>query len=206
MIDGKYKTQVDKVWNRMGYALAHTGLSPNQVTWIGLGLVLLNCALLFWHESAFWFGAGLAVAFCFDGLDGAVARINDCPTKYGGYLDGVLDRYQEVLVFLAIAAFFDLWAVSFLVITGALLTSYNKARTAIEIAIDNDRWPDFLERLERLVLVCVILMTSIFFSEKQFLFWAFLVLGVLTHLTAFQRFVRARKLLLDSSSSSVRSS
>ena len=41
-----------------------------------------------------------------------------------------------------------------LVITGSLVTSYNKARAAIEIPVDNKARPDLLERPARLFLLC----------------------------------------------------
>lgn len=201
MIDGYYKATTDRFWNFLAGGLARTGLSPNQVTFIGLALVLLNCVLYVMHESTLWFGILLTVSFAFDGLDGAVARITNRTSKFGGYLDAIVDRYQEAAVFLVLAVVVEnLWLPCFLVVTGSLFISYNKARAAVEITIDNDTWPDLLERLERIVLLCALLifdpiLNDIFALNGQVLRYGLWAFAFLTHVTAIQRFVRARRLI-----------
>ncbi len=200
MIDGRYKAVIDRFWDVLGRQLARTGLSPNQITWFGLVLVLVSCALYFWHRENLWLGIGLALAFAFDALDGAVARITNRSSRYGGYLDAVVDRYQEIAVFLTIAWVNDYWLVSFLAVTGSLLISYNKARTAIEMPVDNVAWPDLLERLERIFIICGGLILDPLVNAwvalpEAFLYYAIVVLAVLAHLTAAQRFLRARGML-----------
>ncbi|MDP6708563.1 MAG: CDP-alcohol phosphatidyltransferase family protein [Alphaproteobacteria bacterium] len=200
MIDGRYKAEIDRYWDVIARRLAQTGLTPNQITWTGLALILASSGLYLWHKDNLWFGVSLAVAFSFDALDGAVARITERTSRYGGYLDAVVDRYQEVVVFLAIAWVNDYWLVAFLAMTGALLTSYNKARTAIEIPVDNVAWPDLLERLERIILVCAALMLDPVVNAwielpEAFLFYALVLLAALSHATAVQRFFRARGML-----------
>ena len=76
--------------------LLGTGVSPNQITCIGFALVLCNCALYLVHQDTFFFGLGLALSYATDGLDGAVARKLGKSTKFGGYLDAVIDRYEEI--------------------------------------------------------------------------------------------------------------
>ena len=206
MLDGRHKIVIDRFWDRLAHGLARLKISPNQVTWAGLVLVLVNCGLFSLHRDTLWFGLGLAIAFAFDALDGAVARITKSTSNYGGYLDAVVDRYQEVVVYFTIAWVTGYWMVCFLAITGSLLISYNKARTAIEIPIDNNRWPDLLERLERLVYICLALVIDPLINSwidlpERFLFYAIAILAVLTHLTAAQRFFRARQMLHSDSDS-----
>ena len=200
MLDGLYKQTIDRFWERLARRIAACGLTPNQITWGGIVLVLLQCLFYPLHGSHFWLGLGLAFTFALDALDGAVARITHASSHYGGYLDAVADRYQEVIVYLTLAWVNDWWGVAFVVITGSLLTSYNKARTAVEISIDNDRWPDLLERMERLVILCAALIFDAVLPlpapfEAGLLHTTLISLGVLTHLTAVQRFLRARHLL-----------
>ena len=144
----------------------------------------------------------LAFSFSFDALDGAVARITKTSSKYGGYLDAVIDRYQEIAIYFTIAYVNDYWLVCFLAITGSLLVSYNKARTAVEIRIDNDKWPDLTERLERIILICagLILDPVIVLPEylrHDFLFYIILLIGISAHVTAVQRFFRAKEMLTN---------
>ena len=201
MIDGYFKARIDIFWDRIGYCLVALKLSPNNITCIGLFLVLGSCLLYLFQGSNFYFGLLLAFSFSFDALDGAVARITKTSSKYGGYLDAVIDRYQELAIYFTIAYVNDYWLVCFLAITGSFLVSYNKARTAVEIRIDNDNWPDLTERLERIILICagLILDPVIHMPEYlkyDFLFYIILLIGLFAHITAIQRFFRARKMLI----------
>lgn len=201
MLDGLYKAKIDRFWNILGRGLVLTGLTPNQITLIGLVLVLLNCAAYLLHHDTVLFGALLVIAFAFDGLDGAVARLTNSSSRFGGYFDAIVDRYQEVLVLLAVAWVEGFWFPCFLAATGSLLISYNKARTAVEIAIDNDRWPDLLERMERIIVLCALLIAAPLVSlpppfEAGLLFYGLWVFAGLVHFTAVQRFFRARRLLV----------
>ncbi|MEE8438408.1 MAG: CDP-alcohol phosphatidyltransferase family protein [Micropepsaceae bacterium] len=200
MLDGLKRDWAEPLWNSLAKPLAKAGLTPNQITLLGLVLVVLNCALFCWHKSTFWLGLGLAVSFAFDALDGAVARLRNMSSKFGGYLDGVIDRYQEIVVFASIAWVTGWWALSFFALTGSLMVSYNKARAAIEIPIENHAWPDLLERFERVVILSLALLLDSFVTLPdvlggRVLFLALLVLGALAHLTAIQRFFRARRML-----------
>ena len=191
MIDGYFKARIDIFWDRIGHYLVALNLSPNSITWIGLLLILGNCLLYVFHGSNFYFG--LLLAF---------ARITKTSSKYGGYLDAVIDRYQEIAIYFTIAYVNDYWLVCFLAITGSLLVSYNKARTAVEIRIDNDKWPDLTERLERIILICagLILDPVIVLPEylrHDFLFYIILLIGISAHVTAVQRFFRAKEMLTN---------
>jgi phosphatidylglycerophosphate synthase len=201
MLDGSNRGIGERFWHGLARPLANAGLSPNQVTWIGLVLILANCAGYIVHRQSFWFGLGLIVSFSFDGLDGAVARLTGKASKYGGYLDAVIDRYQEIAVYFAIAWVTEWWTISFLAVTGSLLVSYNKARTAMEIPIQNHNWPDLLERFERIFIICAALILDPVIPVPTALGGSVLFAGIsaialLSHVTAIQRFIRARAMIL----------
>ncbi|HEV8015391.1 MAG TPA: CDP-alcohol phosphatidyltransferase family protein [Stellaceae bacterium] len=201
MLDGYRKSTIDRFWNSLARPLARAGLSPNQVTGIGLVLVLGNCAAYLLHRNDFVFGVGLSVSFAFDALDGAVARLQGTASKFGGYLDAVIDRYQEIAVYFVIAWVNGWWIACFLATSGSLLISYNKARTAVEIPIANADWPDLLERLERIIILCAALLFDAVIPIPDFLggdllHAALIALALLTYVTGFQRFLRARRLIL----------
>jgi len=199
MIDGWFKRHIDPLWERAARPLVAAGLSANQVTLIGLGLIAVNSLAFLWHRSTLWFGLGLAISFAADALDGAVARLRGQSSKFGGYLDAMTDRYQELVVLLAIAVVSDQWLASFLVLSGAFITSYAKARTAIERPIDNVAWPDMFERLERIIYLCAMLvldgLAQSIFGTRLVLVGGLWLLAILTHATAVQRMVRAAALL-----------
>ena len=196
MIDGLMKDVIDPLWERMARPLVRAGLTPNQVTALGLVLIVVFSALYLLHQNPLVYGLMLAVAFAFDALDGAVARQRDMMTKAGGYFDAMVDRYQELVVLAAIAWVTGAWALALLAFSGAMLTSYAKARTAIEIPIDNAAWPDFFERLERIIYLCVMLVAAGFFGDAV-LTWGLALYAVLCHATALQRARRAAVLLKE---------
>lgn len=197
MIDGLFKRHIDPVWEGLARPLAGW-LTPNQVTLAGLCLVAVNAAAYLWHGSELIFGLGLACAFAADSLDGAVARLRKEATAFGGYLDAVVDRYQECLVLITVAHATDAWLPAVLALVGSLLTSYAKARAAMEVRISNDGWSDLFERQERIFYLCgLLVVTGI--AESMFGttlmtsgLWLF---ALLTNITAVQRILRAKTIL-----------
>lgn len=203
MIDGLYKRHIDPLWDAIARPLAKV-MTANQVTAAGFLLSLLLCLAYVWWRSPFWFGITLALAFAADSLDGAVARLRSETSRFGGYLDAMTDRYQELAVLAAIAFVNDAWIACFFVLSGTYLTSYAKARTAIEQPISNTDWPDLFERQERVFYTCILLV-AVSLAGDHLKPWFDLMhaglwlLAVLTHATALQRFMRARRMLLSDS-------
>lgn len=179
--------------------IASRNITPNQVTLVGLILVFFNCLYFLYHRNTFLFGTGLIVAYLFDMLDGVVARAQGTTSKFGGYLDAIVDRYQEVASYLAIGLVTEMWLPVFLVITGSMLTSYNKARAAIEIPVDNKGWPDLLGKGSRLFILCVALIGDNNLTWLlPFTLWA---LAAMTHFTGLQRVFRSYLLIRDAEAS-----
>ena len=194
MIDGLMKDYIDPLWERMAQPLVRAGLTPNQVTAMGLGLIILTSAAYVIHQNALIFGITLIVAFAFDALDGAVARQREMTSKLGGYFDAMVDRYQELIVLGAIAWVADLWALALLAFSGAVITSYAKARTAIEIPIKNEAWPDLFERLERIIFLCALLIAAGVFGWSWLMPVGLGIYALLCHFTALQRAYRAAQM------------
>lgn len=89
MLDAKLRPLIDPPLNRAGRSLARAGVSANLLTLSGLLLGLMGAVAI--AMSEIWLGLILIVANrIFDGLDGAVARVNG-PTPLGGYFDIVAD-------------------------------------------------------------------------------------------------------------------
>jgi len=203
MIDGLFKHHIDSWWEEAAKPLARLGMTANQVTLMGLVLVVGNSAAYLWHGSTLVFGLGLAISFAADSLDGAVARLRKQCTSAGSYLDAMVDRYQELVVLLALAYVNNVWPAAMVVLAGSLLTSYGKARCAIEMPIDNNQWPDLFERQERLVFICTLLVVDGLARSQFGIFllpaglW---ILAGLTNLTAVQRILRAWRILSETQS------
>jgi phosphatidylglycerophosphate synthase len=126
MFDAALRRLIDPPLNRGAHWLAKSGLSANALTIIGASIGV-GAAIAISQQQ---FAAGLALVVLnriFDGIDGAVARINGS-TEFGGYLDTLSDFLFYVSVPLAfglaneanqipalvLVASFTLTAVSFL--------------------------------------------------------------------------------------------
>ena len=89
MFDVALRRLVDPALIRMAGWIADTRMSANMLTISGAGLAL--GAAFFVTQSNFIAALGLILLNrIFDGLDGAIARING-PTELGGYLDTICD-------------------------------------------------------------------------------------------------------------------
>lgn len=126
MLDAKLRPLIDPPLNAVGSAVARLGVSANMLTFAGLALGLGGAVAIAFGQV--WLGLALIIANrVFDGLDGAVARING-PTQLGGYFDIVADfafyvsiplgfgvlSSANTLPALALVASFVLTGVSFL--------------------------------------------------------------------------------------------
>jgi phosphatidylglycerophosphate synthase len=85
--------------------LAHTAVTPNAITLMGVAIGLFGAFLL--SRPGYW--AQLTGSFLFlacvvvDGVDGEVARLKLKETRFGHYLDVVTDNLVHIAVFVGIA-------------------------------------------------------------------------------------------------------
>jgi CDP-diacylglycerol---glycerol-3-phosphate 3-phosphatidyltransferase len=165
-------------------------VSPNALTVCGLLLSLLAFCFI---ASGRLLVAGLILLLSgfFDLLDGAVARNTNMVTRFGGFLDSVLDRYSDLLVMFGVSIYFlrldDYFAsmLTFFAAVGVAIVPYARARAeAASIRCDNG----LLERPERIILLVIGLVFGAGILKP-----VLLILAVLTHVTVFQRVWQARK-------------
>lgn len=139
-----------------------------------------------------------------DGLDGALARKTRTTSKYGDFLDHVIDRYADVFVicgiFLGGYLRPDLGA---LVIVGVLLVSYLGTQAQ---AVGIGRvYGGLMGRADRMIVLTISTCMNIVYPAEVGLYgiqftilgWALLLIGVLSHVTALQRVWYTRKTLLE---------
>ncbi len=164
------------------------GLTPNQVSSIGIGLSGLS-ALIYWkwqlHPLLLILAPLLLLAsgFC-DALDGALARLYGEATAFGGFLDSLLDRYADAIIIGGIilgGLCSPIWGLAAL--TGSLLVSYARARA--ESAGVKMETVGMAERAERLVIITIASFLNLVWSET--LGWSVIILAFLTNLTVLQR-------------------
>src|SRR3989338_5760660 len=149
MVTSRYKSLLTGWLEPIARALARAGVAPNALTLAGPVLTSLACVWYVRTAATVPFCALMLAVGLVDALDGAVARAAGRVSRVGAYLDAICDRYVDAIIVLAAAAVTGYWILSMIVLTGALIVSYAKARAAMEVTISNLEWPDLMERGER---------------------------------------------------------
>jgi phosphatidylglycerophosphate synthase len=176
----------------LGKKLAAWGISPNHITLASPFLALISALWIILTKDFLIGGILVLVTDLFDSIDGAVARASQKVTKFGSYLDAMMDRYVDSIILFAVAFSTGYWLLSFIVLFGSLGTSYAKARVAMEVKIDNLNWPQFFERTERCTVLIAGLILQGVFKNQNIIFWALIILAVGTNITVIQRIFRGK--------------
>jgi len=161
--------------------LKRTRIHPNIFTITGFIITALAALVIPYNIKLG--GLLILIGGLFDMLDGVSARVNNKVTKFGAFLDSVLDRYSDAFLFLSIAwylagkgdhtgAFLSLGT-----LVGAFLISYARARAE---GLGQECNTGIMERPERIILLILAVLTGWFTS-------VLLVMFVLTHVTVLQR-------------------
>ena len=106
------------------------GIRPDTITYSQLALAVVAAAAF--ASGAMFVAGWLVIASgTLDVLDGSVARRTGGGTRRGAFVDSVVDRYAELIVYAGLAVYFRgtriEWAV-WLAAFGSLLVSYARAR------------------------------------------------------------------------------
>ncbi|MBN1176720.1 MAG: CDP-alcohol phosphatidyltransferase family protein [Dehalococcoidales bacterium] len=170
--------------------LARTPLTPNAVTWLGFCITIAAAALIV-TEHLLAAGIVVLVAGLFDMLDGALARVTNRVTRFGGILDSTLDRVSEAILLLGLLALFARdgeMAESLLVgfaLLGSLLVSYIRARME---GMGVECKAGLFTRPERVIVLALGLLLSGF---DYALIVALSVITFFSYFTAVQRLIYA---------------
>jgi CDP-diacylglycerol---glycerol-3-phosphate 3-phosphatidyltransferase len=148
--------------NRIVSGLASTGIPPNVLTWSILFLNLWAGILFAFGRFAAAGGMMIAAGF-FDMVDGPVARKQGRVSQFGGFLDSMLDRYSDLILFLGLLVYYaqvNRFLYDVLVgaaMAGSVMVSYAKARAESLIGSCE---VGFWERPERIVLMILGALTN----------------------------------------------
>ncbi len=116
--------------------VAKAGVRPDSITYVSLLFALFAFISLPLTQLQLLFAILVFITGLLDGVDGAVARLNDSATKAGGLIDSVIDKVAETLILVGVALAFPnttllglsvpMWVL--LAVFGWLMTSYTRAR------------------------------------------------------------------------------
>jgi CDP-diacylglycerol---glycerol-3-phosphate 3-phosphatidyltransferase len=143
--------------------LGRMGISANALTIIGC-LLNVAVAMVIATGRLQLGGVCLIAAASFDGLDGTLARQMGKPTKFGAFLDSVLDRISESAIFLGLAWWYMGQGhtvetlLAYVAVVGSLMVSYTRARAE---GIGTDCKVGLLTRVERSVLLIAALILGL---------------------------------------------
>lgn len=114
--------------------LIESRLTPNAISLTGLALNVV-AAVLVTQRLFFLAGVAFIVGSICDTLDGRYSRMSGKGSPFGAFLDSTLDRVEEGIVLIAVAAYFaevkqDEVAVAAVVLAvlASLMVSYTRAR------------------------------------------------------------------------------
>lgn len=180
----------------MAEIVERMGLTPNMLS--VLSLLFSSLAFLFYYLSAsdhrMLFAAAIMVMLngIADALDGALARRMGYADERGDFLDHVIDRYSDVLLLSGIIfAGYVRWEIGLLAVVGVLMTSYIGTQAQ---AVSLKRcYGGMLGRADRLVILIIATLANALYSQRieglYILGWLVLIMMMLSHITAIQRFV-----------------
>lgn len=186
----KLKEKMQVMLTAEAEAAHRIGLTPNAISLMGILLAFLSAlAYAKWQINSFnlLFATVLLLlsGFC-DALDGTLARLYQKTTVFGGFLDSLLDRYADALVYagIIIGGLCDvLWGVIALI--GSLLVSYSRARAeAANIKMESI---GLAERAERMIILAVASLAAYFWQPQTAMNGGIILLAILSNLTVLQR-------------------
>ena len=189
-------TLLSEKTDRLAGGLAAIGLSPNAWTLISLVPALAGLTALVMHQLALGL-AMFALSAFIDIVDGTVARVTNQVSDKGAYIDGVVDRYVELMLYLGLLIYIgrgeffglpnEVWIV--LLIFGGLMTSFVRAyadhRGIVKDPGELKRMGGLLERLERLMLLYFGMFLGLL--DIQWLMAVIALTALLANATALQR-------------------
>jgi phosphatidylglycerophosphate synthase len=183
---------------RLAALVARTGIPPNVITWSALFLNLW--ATVLFAAGRFPAAAGMmALAGLGDLLDGPVARRQGRVSLFGGFLESILDRYADLMLFLGLLVYYVsvnrfLYVVlACIAMAGAVMVSYAKARAESLVEVGE---VGFWERPERLVLMIL----GGLVNRMPLVLW---ILAIGTNITVIHRILRTWRQTLSASPGAV---
>jgi phosphatidylglycerophosphate synthase len=183
-------------------------ISANALTAVSLIFAALAGVTYYFSANNPWI-LFIALIFVFlnaflDGADGLLARMTNSVSKYGDFLDHVVDRYADVFIIggACLGGYVDP-ALGIIVLTGILLASYLGTQAQ---AVGIGRvYGGIMGRADRLIILIMATSLNIVYAPAfgayginySILGWALIIIGLASHVTAVQRIWHTRKMLLE---------
>jgi len=169
---------------------------PDHITLISIPLSFFASGAII--KQHYLLAAVLIALFSvLDNLDGLAAKVLLKKSRFGDYLDSMADRYREIIFYLGFV-FAGYPLESSLTISGALLISFSKARTAMCISMDDHDWPaigDMADRITILIIGLIAAHVKPYILTYKTISITLLLIALLTHIGTIQRIFYAKNLI-----------
>lgn len=186
MLDGRWKTDIERRLRPVGSDLSRSGVTADHLT--ALGVIMAVAAAVAIANGAMRAGVLLLAASALpDALDGAVAKASGTASPRGSFFDSVADRLTDTLLLGGVAWYLSgsgggrIAVLPFALLGASMLVSYQRAKAE---SLGFDARGGLMERAERIILLGLGLLFE----------WALIpvlwIMLVLTAFTAAQRFVK----------------
>ena len=164
-----------------------TKIPANYFTLLGMISAIITF-IGFYFQNLPFIIAFLFITEFFDQLDGVVARLQG-PTKMGAFLDSTLDRIGDFFLFFGvILGGYTSIEIGLIVIIGAFLTSYTRAKIEA-LGVKSMYGVGLIERTDRVPILFIGAIFQIWFPTA--IWWTMIVLAVGTNITAIHRILYA---------------
>lgn len=189
------RTKIKRIGEPIALLLGRIGFSPDALTLVGFGIVLVATAQVALGNWAI--AAGILIAgTLFDGLDGTLARATNRVTAFGAFFDSSLDRAAEAVIYAgivysaAVLGDIQIGTAAALALGIGSLVSYVRARGE---GLGVSAHGGIAQRAERAILLIVGMLAAGLTAETNYLLYALLIIVALSAVTVLQRilFIRA---------------
>ena len=190
--------------NLIAKGLSKIGVTPNIATILMFIFAIFSFISLVFFYNLLYFAIFIFITGIMDGCDGAIARLTDKSTKFGGFFDSIMDRISEFIIFLGLFIFcwdqllwnvIDMKLIIIISFLASIMISYTRSRA--ENFYKGDFDVGLMARSERLFYLMITSLIAFFygfFNEFLFIFM-WLVIG-----TAVFRFVKISKQIKEQES------
>ncbi len=192
----RIKKEYEKVITRLLKLEGQPRISPNTISFLGFLVAIVASFSIYYHFVTVAVLLILLSGFL-DSIDGIVARKAGLESKFGAFLDSVLDRYSDaVIIFsMVVSNLCSAW-IGLLAMIGFLMMSYMRARG--EALGASSAGAGIMERAERLLALSLTLIASSIVSDPRTVCdICMLALAILVHVSCIQRFIHIQRQLRD---------
>jgi len=177
---------------KIASVMVRLGLRPNIISVLGF-LTMIFPAYFFSSGNFILAGFLLLVLSPLDALDGATARLLKNTTKFGSFIDSVLDRLSEFLIYGGLLVFYlkndnpIICIAIYLAVLGSMMVSYTRARAeSLNCQVKIGVAP----RSVRIMILSIL-------SLLKLSWLGIIILAILTIVTTLQRIFYVRQMLAE---------